>query len=45
VGTCHPESCAHPWQLDENPDRVVPQVFLVESEQKDWVEEPVALGA
>jgi len=28
----------NPWQLDENPDHTVPQVFLVESEQKGWVE-------
>jgi lipoprotein-anchoring transpeptidase ErfK/SrfK len=32
------KSYPNPWQLDENPDHVVPQVFLVESEQKDWVE-------
>ncbi|MCJ7438246.1 MAG: L,D-transpeptidase family protein, partial [Acidimicrobiia bacterium] len=32
------KSYPNPWQLDENPDHVIPQVFLVESEQKDWVE-------
>jgi lipoprotein-anchoring transpeptidase ErfK/SrfK len=32
------ESYPNPWQLDENPDHVVPQVFLVESERGDWVE-------
>jgi lipoprotein-anchoring transpeptidase ErfK/SrfK len=32
------EAYPNPWQLDENPDHVVPQVFLVQSERDDWVE-------
>jgi lipoprotein-anchoring transpeptidase ErfK/SrfK len=32
------EAYPNPWQLDENPDHLVPQVFLVEAEQDDWVQ-------
>ena len=32
------ESYPNPWPLDKDPAHVVPQVFLVESEQGAWVE-------
>jgi lipoprotein-anchoring transpeptidase ErfK/SrfK len=32
------EPYPNPWQLDEDPAHVVPQVFLVESQQDGWVE-------
>jgi lipoprotein-anchoring transpeptidase ErfK/SrfK len=32
------EAYPNPWQLDDNPAHVVPQVFLVESERGGWVE-------
>jgi lipoprotein-anchoring transpeptidase ErfK/SrfK len=28
----------NPWQLDENPDHTVPQVFLVTQQNDDWAE-------
>ena len=30
----------NPWLLDDNPDHTVPQVFLVEERQPDWVQRP-----
>jgi lipoprotein-anchoring transpeptidase ErfK/SrfK len=32
------EQYPNPWQLDDNPEHVVPQVFLVESEHDSWTE-------
>ncbi len=32
------EKYPNPWQLDDNPEHVVPQVFLVESEHDSWTQ-------
>ncbi len=32
------ESYPNPWQLDENPDHTVPQVFLVTDQNEDWAQ-------